>query len=55
MTSNPDTTSATSSRGKEAADDDVWVDEKAQEASGVSYYGRSFTTCAVSFLLRWAD
>src|SRR6266536_799679 len=41
ITGNPDTTSATSSRGKEAADDGAWVDEKAQEASGVSSGPRS--------------
>ena len=36
MTGNPDTTSATSPRGKEAADDDAWIGERAQETSSVS-------------------
>ena len=41
LTGNPDTTSAPLSRGKEAADDGAWIDEKAQEASGVSSGPRS--------------
>src|SRR6266496_6693101 len=41
MTGNPDTTSAPSSRGKEAADDGAWINEKAQEPSGVSSGPRS--------------